>query len=185
MVLVYTLVALVVILIAGAGLIRALDNGLMQAGNLAYQRDLTNQAQRAITAATNALTQTTGALYKEEDRNAKVAAANYFASRLASNNQGIPELLLDDADFTAAALTAGDITDAATGVTLRYVIDRQCDGDGDYTLKSCILHSSDSETSADALYKKIDGEGRPIYRISVRATGPRNSLAFFQATVAR
>ena len=44
----FTLIALVVLLLAGVGLIRAMDVGLLQAGNLAFRRDLANQAERGI-----------------------------------------------------------------------------------------------------------------------------------------
>ena len=39
--------------------------------------------------------------------------------------------------------------------------------------------------AVDDRYRFVNAESLPVYRISVRATGPRNTQAFFQATVVR
>ena len=105
----FTLIALVVLLLAGVGLIRAMDVGLLQAGNLAFRRDLANQAERGIAQAVTLLN--SGALATESAREAHSLANNYSATRLATNAQGIPTLLTSDAAFTAAAYTGADITE--------------------------------------------------------------------------
>ncbi|WP_251972781.1 hypothetical protein [Sphaerotilus microaerophilus] len=179
----FTLVALVVVLLAGAGLIRAMDAGLLQAGNLAFRRDLANQAERGFAKAHTLLN--TGALSTESAREANSLANNYSATRLASNSQGIPNVLVNDSSFTGAAFTGADISDSATGVTLRWVIDRQCAAAGSYVSTSCAVASRSTDSAADDRYKLVNAESQPVYRISVRATGPRNTQAFFQATVVR
>ncbi|PXW96259.1 hypothetical protein C7444_107165 [Sphaerotilus hippei] len=181
--LILTLIALAAMLLAGAALIRAMDNSLLQVGNIAYRRDLVHQAQRAVGVVSTAMT--SGALATEAAREADLASANYYASLQASNAQGIPTVLTSDAAFTAAGLTGADLTDSDTGVTLRYVVDRQCASAGDYSTRSCVLAYSTTDNSADAIYRKVNAEGRAVYRITVRATGPRNTQAFFQATIAR
>ncbi len=183
MVLLYTLVGLVVLLLGGAALVRAMDSSLMQAGNMAYQRDLINQAQRAIVTAQAAIT--SGSLSTEAARSANLVSANYSASRLASNGQGIPNVLLSDTAYTSAGYTVADITDNDTKVTLRYVIDRQCSAAGAYDSDSitCVTVRDQDAKSADAYQRQINGESRPVYRITVRAMGPHNSLAFFQTSV--
>lgn len=174
-VLIFTLIALAVMLIAGAALIRAMDSSLLQAGNLAYKRDLVNQAQRAMAVAKTALL--TGALAAEATRNTDLSSANYSATRLSSNEQGIPSTLL--------ASGTADLSDSDTGVSLRYVIDRQCAATGDYTLTSCVTVASADQQPADDRYRKVKNEARPVYRITVRASGPRNTEAYFQSTVVR
>ncbi|MCK6424177.1 MAG: hypothetical protein L6Q75_03685 [Burkholderiaceae bacterium] len=77
----FTLVALVVILLAGIGLLRAMDSALLQAGNLAFRRDLANQAERGFARASSLLG--SGALATEAAREADSKANNYVASRLA------------------------------------------------------------------------------------------------------
>lgn len=179
----FTLVALVVILLAGIGLIRAMDSALLQAGNLAFRRDLANQAERGFARAIGLLD--SGALAGEAAREADSKANNYVASRLASNAQGIPNVLVDDGAYTAAAFTGADITDGATGVTVRWVIDRQCAAAGHALTTSCAVASRGADSAADDRYRLVNAETQPVYRISVRATGPRNTQAFFQTTVVR
>lgn len=183
-ILLFTLVALVVVLIAGLSLIKAMDVGLLQAGNLGFRRDLVNQAERGIAQAM-ARFGSAGALATEALRNANAPTVNYSASRLATNAQGIPTLLLSDAAFTAAGMTGADLTDSSSGVTVRVVIDRQCTAAGDIAGNACSLATSEGDRAADDRYRQVRGEVQPIYRISVRATGPRNTQAFFQSTVAR
>jgi hypothetical protein len=97
----------------------------------------------------------------------------------------VPNVLTSDAAFTAATFSGADITDSATGVTVRWVIDRQCAGAGSMQSTSCATARSGSDTSADDRYRFVNAESLPVYRISIRATGPRNTQAFFQATVVR
>lgn len=179
----FALVALVVLLLAGVALIRALDVSLLQAGNLAFRRDLANQAERGFVKASTLLG--SGALATESLREADSLANNYSASRLASNAQGIPSVLVNDSAFTTAGFTGADITDSATGVTLRWVIDRQCAATGSALATSCATASRATDSAADDRYKLVNAETQPVYRISVRATGPRNTQAFFQSTVVR
>lgn len=179
----FTLVALVVVLLAGVALIRALDVSLLQAGNLAFRRDLANQAERGFSKAGTLLS--SGALSTEASREADSLANNYVASRLASNAQGIPTVLVNDSAFTTAGFTGADITDSATGVTVRWVIDRQCAATGSALSTSCATASRSTDSAADDRYKLVNAETQPVYRISVRATGPRNTQAFFQSTVVR
>ncbi|MDZ7856161.1 hypothetical protein [Sphaerotilus sp.] len=183
-ILLFTLVALVVVLVAALSLIKAMDVGLLQAGNLGFRRDLVNQAERGMAQAM-ARFGSTGALATEALRNAHAPTVNYSASRLATNAQGIPTLLLSDAAFTAAGMTGSDLTDSGNGVTVRIVIDRQCTAVGDIAGNACALATTDGDRAADDRYRQVRGEAQPIYRISVRATGPRNTQAYFQSTVAR
>ena len=183
MVLLFTLVALTVVLLAGLSLIRALDVSLLQAGNLGYRRDLANQADRGMAQAVALIS--SGALSTESARNASLGSANYSASRLATNAQGIPLVLLSDAAFTAAGMSGADLVDSASGVTVRWVIDRQCLAAGDVLGTACALDSSLSETAADDRYRLVRSEVRAVMRISVRATGPRGTQAFFQSVVTR
>lgn len=179
----FTLIALVVLLLAGVALIRAMDVSLLQAGNLAFRRDLANQAERGFAQASTLLS--SGALSTETNREADSLANNYAASRLASNAQGIPTVLVNDSAFTNAGFTGADITDSATGVTVRWVIDRQCAATGSALSTSCATANRATDSAADDRYKLVNAETQPVYRISVRATGPRNTQAFFQSTVLR
>jgi hypothetical protein len=184
MILLFTLVALVVLLVGGITLVRAMDSALLQAGNLAFKRDLVNESERAMARAIAALN--TGALATDATRQANLLSSNYSASRLSTTNAyGVPDALLSSSNWSAANMTAGDISDSTTGITIRYVIDRQCNGAGDITTVSCITVINTPDTAADDRYRQVNDEARPVYRISVLATGPRNTRAYFQTTVVR
>lgn len=182
-VLLFALVALAVLLVGGVALLRTMDSSLLQSGNLGFKRDLVNQAERGAAQAITLFT--SGALASETSRESNLLTQNYSATRLASDSHGIPTLLLDDSAYSAAGMQAADLSDSSTGVTLRFVIDRQCASTGDFIATSCMTASNGADTAADDRYRKVNAQNRPVYRISVRASGPRNTQAFFQTTVAR
>lgn len=182
-ILLFTLVALAVLLVGGIALLRAMDGALLQAGNLAFRRDLVNEAERGMARAITLLS--SGDLASESSRQADDLTKNYSATRLASDTHGIPTALLSAANWTASGMTGADLTDTTTGVTLRVVIDRQCAAAGDFVDTECVTISGTSDTAADDRYRRVNAEERPVYRISVRADGPRNTQAFFQTTVVR
>ncbi len=183
--LIIALIALVVLTVGAVAMTRSSDVSLRMAGNLAFKRDLVNQGERAIATALAELN--SGSLSAETTRNANRLASNYSASLLGSSAQGIPSVLLSETAFTAAGFTRTDINDASTGVTVRYVIDRQCSGAGAYDIAAC------QAVTAKAPPKSCDGINcdvttgavtRPVYRISVRITGPRGNQTYTQTTVA-
>lgn len=135
-VLLFTLVALVIMLIAAVALIRSFNTSLSTAGNLAFKRDVQNQAERVMPGVL-ALMSGTGALATTAQRAADRVALNYSATLLPTNEQGIPTVLLDDAAFAAKWTRADEqvlVNGVSTGVSIRYVIDRQCRNDGDEVL---------------------------------------------------
>ena len=181
--LLFTLIALAVMLAGALSLIRALDVGLLQAGQYGQRRDLINQAERGFAQARLLLA--SGALATEAARLSSLGSANYSARRLASNAQGIPTLLLSDAAFAAAGMTGADLVDSASGVTVRWVIDRLCLAEGEVLATACAIDSSLLDSAADDRYRLVKSEVRPVLRVSVRATGPRGTQAFFQTTLTR
>lgn len=191
-VLIMTLIALIILLITAVALVRSFDASLIAAGNVSFKRDLNNEADHGIAAAITAMS--SGALATDTTLDADLASANYSSSRLDSNNQGIPLVLINDTLFASAGMSSSlDIspTDASgnsLGVTVRYVIDRQCSEAGTFsTIKydSCIYRVSDSGSGSVLPANKVTVNDRAIYRISVRVKGPHDTYSFVQATVAR
>lgn len=175
-VLAITLIALTLLLIGAAAMLRTVDTSGMLAGNLAFRRDLANRSESAMATARAALLG--GALGTEAARDADLAKANYAATRLASSG-GIPTVLADDSAYAAA----GYASSVADKVTLRWVIDRQCaSGTVAFSTAACESVSSDGDAGGSSWLRKPDGASRPVYRISVRVTGPRDTEAYFQST---
>ncbi len=193
-VLLFALIALVVMLIASVALVRSFNSTLFNAGNIAFKRDLQNQAERAVSVALNQV-RTGGSLVTPDNRAKSNFLANYSAKELPTNAQGIPtDLLMEETDFrkrwTAAPVAVPD----SQQVKVYYVVDRLCDNEGlDNLLGSghCQLvdagptggsgsdlnvAENSSAAGAGALALQI------VYRISIRVDGPRDTQAFFQTT---
>ena len=182
-----TLLALVIMLVGAVALVRSFNSSLFMAGNLAFKRDLVNQAERAAAVVRGRLA-TGGSLGTLAARSSSSTALNYSASMLATNDQGIPLALLNSTNFAAVATTANDIAVASQGVTVRYVLDRLCNAVGsEITLTSanCTVGPTPDARGGSASDLNV-ATLRPqvLYRLSIRVDGPRNTQAFFQTTFA-
>jgi len=177
-VLVVTMIALLLLLVGAAAMLRSVDTSSVLVGNLSFRRDLTNRGEQAIVAARKALVN--GALSAETTRNANLASAYYSAVKFENGSSGIPKVLISDSAFTSAGMTVADISD--DDVVVRYVIDRQCTAAGEFDTRTCEVVALSGDDSGSNWLRKPGGVSRPLYRISVRVTGPRNTQAYFQTT---
>lgn len=182
-IMVITLVCLVLMLIAAVALTRSSTNTLLQAGNFAFKRDLLNQAERGLAKAVYELN--SGALLASEvNRRTNQLTANYSATQLESNAQGIPKVLINNSTYTSSGMSLADFTDSTAGITIRTVIDRQCSSSGAFSTTNCVSIAEDLPASGGATPKRPKADARPTYRITVRITGPRNTQAFQQMIIA-
>jgi type IV pilus assembly protein PilX len=203
-VLLFSLVALVVLLIAAVALMRSFNTSLFMSGNIAFKRDLQNQGERAMDQVLASF-RAGGPLDNDGARSATLKSSNYSAVMLPVNAQGIPAALVaSDANFFANwGVPANDIAPPDQGVTVRYIIDRMsslagsCDALGPTT---CIMNGDKSpkggsfsqmqnastalpvSAGASAPTTKAVNSGTPVYRLTVRVSGPRDTQAFFQST---
>lgn len=177
-----TLVALVIMLIASVALIRSTDTNLLISGSLAFKRDIVNQAERSMPGIKAKFT--TGTLSVSTAKEAdSVVSNNYYATIQASNTLGIPTILLNTSTFDAA-MPNNNITFAAGGITVRYVIDRMCLVSGATSPNNCTISKAGTDLGGGIkqIPGKLSGEDGVVYRISIRATGPKNTEAFMQST---
>lgn len=177
-VLVVALMALVIMLLASVALIRSTNTNLLIAGNMAFKRDLINQAERAIPVIKAKLI-TGGVLGGELTRHNNLISNNYYATIQANNPSGIPNVL-----FAVADNNANNITDAASGVTVRYVIDRMCLATGEPIEKTCTMGGFSGNGAGCSSIPCVGpgGINYPVYRITLRITGPRNTESYLQTT---
>jgi Tfp pilus assembly protein PilX len=172
-ILVITLVALVILLIGSAALIRSYDVSMLMAGNLAFKRDLVNQGERGIALAIKEFKD--GGLATETARWQNLASSNYSATSL-DGELGVPDALRKK--------TTPDIDEEKTkGVKIYYVIDRQCRDTGEYDSMKCQMSLPAKDPAGTSWIKRAGGESLPLYRISVRVQGPRGTEAYLQSTV--
>lgn len=174
-VMIVSLISLLILMLASIALIRSTDANLLIAGNLAFKRDVINQAERAIPSIKAKFE--SGALSNSTVRQSDLVASNYYATIQANNSKGIPNVLMGIADGNA-----NNIVDADAKIIVRYVIDRMCLTTGAVSATACSLSQTTTDTGGDVnnIPKKAKGVDVPVYRISIRATGPRNTEAFLQ-----
>jgi type IV pilus assembly protein PilX len=195
-VLLFCLIALVIMLIGSVALVRSFQSSLFSAGNIGFKRDMRNQSEMAVSAALNHF-RSSGALDTVADRAANRPAANYSARMLDTNAQGIPTVLTLNA-LPTATFTAADLASPDGSVTIRYVIDRLCSTTGDETTLGgnvCQLATNAAAPGGSVLnLQSAERSGLTsgtaaavpqgvVYRVSIKVTGPRNTLSFFQSTL--
>jgi hypothetical protein len=187
----FGLIALAIMLIGAVAMVRSMNTSMFNLGNLGFKRDITNQAERAASSAFAAMN--TGALAASGARQTSSASANYSATMLPSNAQGLPTALLDDTAFTTFGRTSNDISVASQGITVRYLIDRMCVNAGAAAANHCTMSGTtvpDGGTSGSEQRAEDNSAGgagavgqQVVYRVSIRVTGPRRTQAYFQTTM--
>jgi Tfp pilus assembly protein PilX len=178
-VLIFTLIILLIMTIGAVALLRSMSNSLFSAGNLAFRRDLANQGEQAVH---NVLTEfeTGGALVGQTTANS--VANNYSATILATNNQGVPTALLNNAVFSTVGTAANDITGATPDVQIRYVIDRLCSVVGAPSSANCVQSSTAPTGGTSSSTGPVTPPTATVYRLSVRVSGPRSTQVFLQSS---
>lgn len=178
-----TLLAMLILSVSAVALVRSFDTSLLLAGNLAFKRDLVNEGERGMASAIALFD--SGALADDSVRTADLFSSNYSASILDVNARGIPLVLVNDSTYSRIGMSAEDIADSSTGVKIRTVIDRQCAAEGSFDAATCVYTPSTSDVGGTNWVKKAGSDYRPVYRISVRVSGPRNTEVFLQTTLSR
>jgi type IV pilus assembly protein PilX len=174
--LIVALIVLAAMSFAATALVRVVDTTVAIAGNLTL-RDV------AIPALDAAIESAWAALYERNliaDRDRDLPAEGYYASRRPGEDaRGIPQLLLRVDGYPEGA----PVRDAGNGNRVRYVIERICLGPGPPAGANCALVRPDGAAAAAA-----NGEPGevppmvPLYRVTARVDGPRNTVTHAQAT---
>lgn len=203
-VLLFALIALVIMLVGSVAIMRSLNSSLFNVGNIAFKRDMSNQAERVI-GLVLADMQAGGDLASSAARGDHLTENNYSAQILSTNRQGIPLALLDDDLFDGVGDLGNDIELEDQGLKIRYVVDRLCNSTGEDAVlgpANCVLSEgaapaggnnftmNSAEVSQNAAGAGGGGATggksavplQVVYRVSIRVSGPRNTLSFFQTT---
>lgn len=165
--LIVVLIILVVMLLGALAAARMTDSGTLVAGNIARNEASAHAADVGINSAFDDVRTLA-------DENAD-AAGWYFATRRSDDEYGLPGSIDWD---SAREVVVGQYR-------VRYVIDRQCtvapvtDPAG-----QCLLRE-DKQDIYNAGDEAIDPPKARAFRITVRVTGPKHSLAWVQALATR
>lgn len=170
--LVIVLVVLVVMMAATIAMLRNSSVGMGIAGNLGFKQNATSVGDQGIESARNWLqVQAQATLY------ADVPAQAYVATWGAN---------FDPVTYPWATANNSVLSTAAdgTGNAVRYVIHRMCALTGSTAVanQDCVYPTSGTNGS-----KQLGGGGAilkgsltPVYRVTVRVDGPRNTVSFTQ-----
>ena len=190
------LIALVVLSLASVALIRSVDTGTIIVGNLAFRQAATTSGDAGIAAAFVTLdamsnsevidpaTGFTGLPTKFAGHvlNNTNASAGYYSN-------ADPNLSLSaEATWNTGSVLVTPDPDSS-GNSVRYLIQRMCvTADQLLSEDNCTLWDKDTDTGSKRAKDSTEaGLARPIppplYRVTVRITGPRNTLSYIQAFV--
>lgn len=203
LVLFVALIALVAMSLAAAALVRSVDTGVLVSGNLAFKQSATMSADSGVTAGYDFFNNTvqTSIAANPAFLDTNQISHGYIANMNALRNNGIDDIK-DDAVWTntwsrPATGNGNDATGKDTsGNTTRYIIERMCSRDGRFSLggvipgsideKDCLTgqesYEGNSKSGGNIYDVPVDNAtGNPVYRVTARVTGPKNTKSFVQA----
>jgi type IV pilus assembly protein PilX len=178
-VLLIAIIVLIALTLAGIGIIRSAYTTNIIAGNLAFRDSATSSADAGIEAAIVWLqSPTAGCTLTSNCFSAGYAASRTVKSQTDSWNT-----------FWSALTTANQVktlaTDARTGNTVSYAIERLCNAVGPPQDSGCASSSTAAtvDTNDKSNPDQIHALTKVFYRITSRVDGPRNTVSYVQAIV--
>ncbi|HLU77230.1 MAG TPA: hypothetical protein VKZ48_04930 [Burkholderiales bacterium] len=167
------LIVLVALTLAGLAMVRSSTSGILVAGNLAFKQTATASSDAGVEAA-RAWLRTKGPAELE----ASDATQGYYATWEPTFDPATSAIWEPN---TSRSVGAAD--DA--GNTVRYVIHRMCDAAGALKDVDCVTVASGGlgGSKGGGCYgcKAFTGSSQPYFRITVRTTGPKNTVSYVQA----
>ena len=177
------LIAMVLLSLAAVAIMRSVHTNTLVVGNLAFRQAATALSTAAVEKAVFDLFQPTKTI---ADLTNHDLPRNYYATRQAGEDaNGIPAALQGTNPPPAYPGGAQVVTDAATGNTVRYVIERMCIaaalGKPAAPNECEMIPPKQSYAKETQVKKGIPLPKIPYYRMTVRVDGPGNSVSFSQA----
>ncbi len=177
------LIVLVAMLFASVALFRSVDASSSVAGNIAFKTDASNRAQLAFEGVFDWLKNASNySTYVAAGTDCNTNTCNYSARMQKTDAQGIPEILSGTTSAFDAVYSNANNRITADGMTVRYLIERMCTQTGAPKTDYCVM----SQVAPEGGTQPMAGPrvlGKPVFRVSVRVDGPRNTVAYTQVTV--
>ena len=186
------LVSLVVMSLAAVALIRSVDTNSLITGNLAFRQNATLSSAYGL----EAVAQTIGSqpFGFEENNN---AGDGYYATclnfddfpadpcggqRLTRDAQWVPDTTSQLADNLPGLVNGVD----PYGNTVQYIVERMCNQTGETLPNRCMVTTNltdegGSQCSEGGRVLCSAAIDYPLYRITVRIAGPKNTISYVQA----
>lgn len=188
------LIALVVMSLAAVALIRSVDTNTMIAGNLAFKQSALVSSDRGVETALAWVEAKTIATPADLNADTTANADNgYYATYLTPNLDS--DAVLKDSDTWADAKSAyATGTDIAAGTgpdgnNIRYIVQRMCREAVAPTADKCLFGEAELGTGSKGVKDAteagaiINSQQSPMYRVTVRVTGPKNTVSYAQTFV--
>ena len=188
----FALIALVAMSLAALTLVRSVDTATLIAGNLAFRQAATTSGDGTVETAVTALS----------TMNANGAALNVYmdighpfnaTSAVTGYYSNANTLALTSSATWVDGVSSPESLADASGNRSRYIIERMCRTANQLLSKTNCLFSGEAKNTsgkAVALPSSIcEGAGcpkagqLPVYRITTRITGPKNTISYIQAMV--
>jgi len=185
-VLFFSLIALVVMSLAAVALIRSVDTNSMIAGNLAFKRSATTSADSGAESALNWLSDQSIATLQ-----ANVLLSGYYATSIdnvatpaVDESNGKQMVEANGVVAVGAGIDANGLD--SNGNTITYVVQRMCRAAGAASATNCLMGPGDALASAGnagvACAASVCTPAQaPIFRITARVVGPKNTVSVIQA----
>jgi type IV pilus assembly protein PilX len=181
------LIVLVAMMLAGAGLMRAVDTGTVIAGNFAFKQATIQAVDAGIEAAYNAtfLRYSTPRPSSGLSATATTVSNQYYATMRTLGADGTPS------GVTWASAPSVDLT-ATNGNRVQYVVERLCsttaagsepDSDTD-VIERCVTEPGDAPPCVRAPCAPWNAAQKVNYRVTMRVIGPRNTVTMAQTVIA-
>lgn len=184
-VLVIALIVLAAMTLAAAAMVRTVDTSTLLARNISFKRDALNRNDFALEAAIDQF-RGTGALATSGSTQNDIPAANFSAVMLPTDADGVPLVMKGNTSDTFGPWVKGEagagLIPAAQelGMTPVYLIERMCRVTGAALPENCIVNGR-AQAGGTQPNDKPGQLFPPMYRITGRVTGPRNTVSFVQA----
>lgn len=180
------LIALLVMSLAAVALIRSVDTNTIIAGNLALKQSALIASDRGSESALNWIADMMNA--DDQSLNVNRTAEGYFAT-MDVNGDGI----INDLDDAKTLVDNNGIVETMNdgqGNAVRYVVQRMCmlalpADDTNVCMYGDAVIGTGSKGVRDATEAgaRIDARRSPMYRITVRVNGPKNTVSYTQTFV--
>jgi Tfp pilus assembly protein PilV len=185
------LIALVVMSLAAVALIRSVDTNSLIAGNLSYKQTAAISSSYGI----ESMADTLGV--KPLNYGDATDAVNGYYARCTTFDTS-PTRPCNGEGLTAdASWTSGVSSRTADGVgivagvdaygnAIQYIVERMCSQVGAISKSSCLLSPVDLDNRSHNTPPKAGPmvlTDIPLYRVTVRVTGPKNTVSYVQAFI--
>lgn len=188
-VLAVVLVVLVVMMLGGVSLLRSVDTSALLSGNLAFKRDSVNRTSIGLNKAFETMQKAEFISNEASDAGCNPGPCNaastwiqlnYSPRLLETDSNGVPLILKNKAEFDAKFATIKPISE--DGQEVRFLIERMCTNYGPSDESKCSV-SDRYELGGSYRQDKPGSISLPLYRVTIRSDGVRNTQTYVQATV--